>query len=168
VNFCARGKARRKLKTARYFTLIWFLHINLIPSDRVACKYFSTPAHSARIHNCPEVNVFSPQLKRKSSSKFGHLNLCSCVNSAPSSKTWISWRRAQTLNDNVAKPIPDADPFMIYLSAALAEKERALISQRAKAALSAAKSPNLNAAREPGAAAPKTNADRAAANVLPK
>src|SRR3984885_8347549 len=33
----------------------------------------------------------------------------------------------------------DVDPFMIHLFAALAEKERALISQRTKAALSAAK-----------------------------
>jgi len=33
----------------------------------------------------------------------------------------------------------DADPFMLHLYAALAEKERALISERTKAALAAAK-----------------------------
>jgi len=63
---------------------------------------------------------------------------------------------------------------MIHLFAALAEKERALISQRTKAALSAAKArgqklgnPNISAAREAGATALKANADRHAANVLP-
>src|SRR5829696_640424 len=34
---------------------------------------------------------------------------------------------------------PDADPFMLHLYAALAEKERALIAERTKAALAAAK-----------------------------
>lgn len=74
----------------------------------------------------------------------------------------------------VAELGPDVDPFMIHLFAALAEKERALISQRTKAALSAAKArgrklgnPRLDAARDAGAAALKANADRAAANVLP-
>ena len=74
----------------------------------------------------------------------------------------------------VAELGPDVDPFMIHLFAALAEKERALISQRTKAALGAAKArgqklgnPNIEAAREAGAAALKANADRHAANVLP-
>ena len=56
----------------------------------------------------------------------------------------------------VAELGADVDPFMIHLFAALAEKERALISQRTKAALSAAKArgqklgnPNISAAREP-------------------
>src|SRR5260370_42644025 len=35
----------------------------------------------------------------------------------------------------------DADPFMLHLFAALAEKERAMNSQRTKAVLSAAKAP---------------------------
>jgi len=35
----------------------------------------------------------------------------------------------------------DADPFMLHLFAALAQKERALISQRTKAAPAAAKAP---------------------------
>jgi DNA invertase Pin-like site-specific DNA recombinase len=63
---------------------------------------------------------------------------------------------------------------MIHLYAALAEKERALISARTKSALAAAKArgltlgnPNLAAAREAGAAVLKANADRHAANVLP-
>ena len=63
---------------------------------------------------------------------------------------------------------------MIHLFAALAEKERALISQRTKAALSAAKArgqklgnPHIEAAREAGTKALKANADRHAANVLP-
>jgi DNA invertase Pin-like site-specific DNA recombinase len=74
----------------------------------------------------------------------------------------------------VAELGADVDPFMIHLFAALAEKERALISQRTKAALSAAKArgqklgnPNISAAREAGATALKANADRHAANVLP-
>jgi DNA invertase Pin-like site-specific DNA recombinase len=55
----------------------------------------------------------------------------------------------------VAELGADADPFMLHLFAALAEKERALISSRTKAALSAAKArgqklgnPTLEAARE--------------------
>ena len=39
----------------------------------------------------------------------------------------------------VAELGADADPFMLHLYAALAEKERALISQRTKAALAAKK-----------------------------
>ena len=74
----------------------------------------------------------------------------------------------------VAELGADVDPFMIHLFAALAEKERALISARTKAALGAAKArgqklgnPNIEAARETGAATLKANADRHAANVLP-
>ena len=39
----------------------------------------------------------------------------------------------------VAELGPDVDPFMLHVYAALAEKERALISERTKAALQAAK-----------------------------
>jgi DNA invertase Pin-like site-specific DNA recombinase len=39
----------------------------------------------------------------------------------------------------VAELDADADPFMLHLFAALAEKERAVISQRTKVALAAAK-----------------------------
>jgi DNA invertase Pin-like site-specific DNA recombinase len=68
----------------------------------------------------------------------------------------------------------DADPFMLHLFAALAEKERAMISHRTKAALAAAKArgqklgnPNLTTAREAAVAANSANADSHAANVLP-
>src|SRR5271165_1975165 len=74
----------------------------------------------------------------------------------------------------VAELGADVDPFMIHLFAALAEKERALISQRTKAALAAAKArgqklgnPHIEAAREAGEKALRANADRHAANVLP-
>ena len=71
---------------------------------------------------------------------------------------------------------PDVDPFVLHLYAALAEKERALISGRTKSALAAAKAkgvklsgnPHIEAARGGavrGDQAPQ--ADRAANNVLP-
>lgn len=63
---------------------------------------------------------------------------------------------------------------MLHLFAALAEKERALISTRTRQALSAAKArgvslgnPRLHAARKNTVEAIKTEADRYAANVLP-
>jgi DNA invertase Pin-like site-specific DNA recombinase len=66
------------------------------------------------------------------------------------------------------------DPFILHLFAALAEKERAMIASRTKAALAAAKSrgvklggPKLAEAREIAVAAIKLMADRHAANVLP-
>jgi DNA invertase Pin-like site-specific DNA recombinase len=69
---------------------------------------------------------------------------------------------------------PDVDPFVLHLYAALAEKERALISGRTKAALAAAKAkgvklgnPQLEDARGHAVAAVKAEADRAAGNVLP-
>jgi DNA invertase Pin-like site-specific DNA recombinase len=68
----------------------------------------------------------------------------------------------------------DVDPFILHLYAALAEKERALISRRTKEALAAAKArgivlggPNLRAARKKAAASIKDRADQRAANVLP-
>jgi DNA invertase Pin-like site-specific DNA recombinase len=68
----------------------------------------------------------------------------------------------------------DADPFMLHIYAALAEKERALISARTKAALAAKKAqgvklggPRQAEAAVAGAAAGKANADAFAANVLP-
>jgi DNA invertase Pin-like site-specific DNA recombinase len=74
----------------------------------------------------------------------------------------------------VAELGPDVDPFILHLFAALAEKERAMISARTKAALSAAKArgvklggPKLIVARRNALAAMKANADRQAANVLP-
>ena len=46
---------------------------------------------------------------------------------------------AQRVPFIVAELGPDADPFMLHIYAALAEKERRLISARTKAALAAAK-----------------------------
>src|SRR5258707_366523 len=67
----------------------------------------------------------------------------------------------------------DADPFMLHLYAALAEKERALISQRTREALRAAKTkgkrlgnPNIDAIRDQAVAATKAISDRYAENTL--
>lgn len=75
----------------------------------------------------------------------------------------------------VAELGADADPFMLHLYAALAEKERKLISERTKAALAAKKAQgavlgnrtNLSAARLRAAKSTKASADAFAANVLP-
>src|SRR5215831_17598678 len=75
----------------------------------------------------------------------------------------------------VAELGADADPFMLHLYAALAEKERALISQRTKAALAAKKaqgvrlgnSRNLAEAQDLGKQTIIANADRFAVNVRP-
>ena len=68
----------------------------------------------------------------------------------------------------------DADPFTLHLFAALAEKERAMISIRTRDALAAAKargvalgSPKLADARPAAVASLKAEADRFAANILP-
>jgi DNA invertase Pin-like site-specific DNA recombinase len=68
----------------------------------------------------------------------------------------------------------DADPFMLHLYAAFAEKERSLISQRTRAALAAAKergvvlgSATLHIARERAIASNQAAADDRAAKVLP-
>src|ERR1700680_1196063 len=52
---------------------------------------------------------------------------------------FISGLMAHRVPFLVAELGPDVDPFMIHIYAALAEKERALISQRTLAALKAAK-----------------------------
>jgi DNA invertase Pin-like site-specific DNA recombinase len=69
---------------------------------------------------------------------------------------------------------PDVDPFVLHLFAALAEKERALISGRTKSALAAAKAkgvklgnPRIDVARGRAVASLQAQADRAANNVLP-
>lgn len=74
----------------------------------------------------------------------------------------------------VAELGPDVDPFVLHLFAALAEKERALISVRTRQALAAAKArgvalgnPKLHIARKSAVAAVKAGADRHAANILP-
>jgi DNA invertase Pin-like site-specific DNA recombinase len=69
----------------------------------------------------------------------------------------------------------DVDPFMLHIYAALAQKERALISARTKAALAAKKAQgailgnrtNLAEAQRLGRAVVKADADAFAVNVLP-
>lgn len=68
----------------------------------------------------------------------------------------------------------DAEPFMLHLFAALAEKERAVISQRTKASLAAAKArgqilgnPRLASARATAHASIQAKADAFAAEVEP-
>ena len=74
----------------------------------------------------------------------------------------------------VAELGADVDPFVLHLFAALAEKERSLISTRTRQALAAAQargvtlgSPKLAQARESAVASIKASADQHAANVLP-
>ena len=74
----------------------------------------------------------------------------------------------------VAELGPDVDPFMLHIYAALAQKERAMISARTKAALRAAKAqgtvlgnPRLSEAQARGTAAGKARADQFALNTLP-
>jgi DNA invertase Pin-like site-specific DNA recombinase len=74
----------------------------------------------------------------------------------------------------VAELGADVDPFILHLFAALAQKERAMISSRTKAALAAAKargvtlgSPELAKARKSAVASIKALADQHASNVLP-
>lgn len=70
---------------------------------------------------------------------------------------------------------PDADPFMLHVYAALAEKERDMIAKRTKEALAAKKAKgaklgnrtNLSEAQAIGAAANAMQAAKHAANVLP-
>jgi DNA invertase Pin-like site-specific DNA recombinase len=52
---------------------------------------------------------------------------------------FISGLMVHKVHFTVAELGPDVDPFMLHLFAALAEKERAMISQRTKAALGALK-----------------------------
>ncbi|WP_049823953.1 recombinase family protein [Bradyrhizobium sp. WSM2254] len=87
---------------------------------------------------------------------------------------FISGLMAHKVPFVVAELGPDVDPFVLHLFAALAEKERALISTRTRQALSAAKArgvtlgnPKLSIARKSAVEAVKAEADRYAANVLP-
>jgi len=88
---------------------------------------------------------------------------------------FISGLMAQRVPFIVAELGRDADPFMLHLYAALAEKERRLISERTKAALGARKAQgtklgNRRNPREAAAAGTRVltrDADAFAANVLP-
>src|SRR5690348_1282433 len=88
---------------------------------------------------------------------------------------FISGLMAQRVPFVVAELGPDVDSFMLHVYAALAEKERAMISARTKDALAAAKArgvrlgnrTNLPGATRRSAAVRSARADRHAANVLP-
>src|ERR1700722_14114885 len=87
---------------------------------------------------------------------------------------FISGLMAHKVPFLVAELGSDVDPFVLHLFAALAEKERTLISSRTRQALTAAKdrgvslgNPRLHVARKSAVEAVKAEADRYAANVLP-
>jgi DNA invertase Pin-like site-specific DNA recombinase len=87
---------------------------------------------------------------------------------------FIAGLMAQRVPFIVAELGSDVDPFILHLYAALAEKERALISARTKLALAAAKArgtrlgnPRIEMAQAKGTAATKAGAVRFAANILP-
>ena len=87
---------------------------------------------------------------------------------------FISGLMAHRVPFLVAELGPDVDPFVLHLYAALAEKERALISGRTRSALAVAKAkgvklgnPRIAAAQGAAVVAVKAEADRAASNVLP-
>src|SRR5947208_2616459 len=88
---------------------------------------------------------------------------------------FISGLMAQRVPFIVAELGRDADPFMLHLYAALAEKERRLISERTRAALAAKKQrgevlgnrANIAQAGQAGRAVQTADADRFAANLLP-
>jgi DNA invertase Pin-like site-specific DNA recombinase len=88
---------------------------------------------------------------------------------------FISGLMAQRVPFLVAELGADTDPFVLHLYAALAEKERAMIAARTKAALQAKKAAgvklgnrkNLGEAQKLGAAANAQAAGAFAANVLP-
>ncbi|WP_375274247.1 recombinase family protein [Methylorubrum thiocyanatum] len=88
---------------------------------------------------------------------------------------FIAGLMAQRVPFVVAELGEDADPFMLHLYAALAEKERAMIAARTKAALAAKRAQgvqlgnrtNLPMASRAGGASTARAADAFAANVLP-
>ena len=87
---------------------------------------------------------------------------------------FISGLMAHKVPFLVAELGSDVDPFVLHLFAALAEKERGLISTRTRQALLAAKergvslgNPKLHVARRNAIEAVAAKADRHAANVLP-
>lgn len=87
---------------------------------------------------------------------------------------FISGLMAQRVPFVVTELGPDVDPFMLHIYAAVAQKEAALISQRTKAALSAARArgtqlgnPDMDLIRSKAATAKKAKADAFAASIAP-
>lgn len=87
---------------------------------------------------------------------------------------FISGLMAQRVPFLVAELGPEVDPFVLHLYAALAEKERVMISERTRRALAAAKArgvalggPKLTEARKAATVVIAANADQHAAKVLP-
>jgi DNA invertase Pin-like site-specific DNA recombinase len=88
---------------------------------------------------------------------------------------FISGLMAQRIPFIVAELGADADPFMLHLYAALAEKERRLISERTRSALAAKKvqgarldnPTNIAYAGRIGRSVQQSEADRFAKNILP-
>src|SRR5256714_14778431 len=88
---------------------------------------------------------------------------------------FVAGLMAQRVPFIVAELGRDADPFMLHLYAALAEKERRLISERTRAALAAKKAAgiklgnprNIAQAGALGRASPVAMADEHARNLLP-
>ena len=87
---------------------------------------------------------------------------------------FIAGLMAQRVPFVVAELGPNIDPFILHIYAALAEKERAMISARTKEALAQAKAkgvrlgnPRLNEVRAKAAESMKAAAERFAANILP-
>jgi DNA invertase Pin-like site-specific DNA recombinase len=88
---------------------------------------------------------------------------------------FVSGLMAQRVPFIVAELDRDADPFMLHLYAALAEKERRLISERTKAALAAKKASgiklgnprNIAQAGELGRSVQTATADQFVANLVP-
>ena len=89
--------------------------------------------------------------------------------------SFIAGLMAQRVPFIVAELGADADPFMLHIYAALAQKERAMIADRTRVALAAKKAQgatlgnrtNLPEAQAKSVAANKAGADAFAANVLP-
>src|ERR1700704_3951592 len=88
---------------------------------------------------------------------------------------FISGLMAQRVPFIVAELGRDADPFMLHIYAALAEKERRLISERTRSALASKRAQgaslgnprNLGEAGSIGRTTQQSEADRFAANIIP-
>src|SRR5258708_15398881 len=108
----------------------------------------------------------------------GHTGKCSVIvakiDRLSRDVAFIAGLMAQRLPFIVAELGVDADPFMLHLYAALAEKERRLIGERTRSALAARKAQgaklgnprNARAAAAAGRQVQIADADRFAANIL--